>query len=454
MPKTIILGAGLVGSVLASFLAREGCEVEVFERMPDPRRVIGNAGRSINLTLCKRGLDVLDAIGAGDEVRAISVPVHGRMIHDIHGGLTFQPYGNHREAIYSIGRRDLNRTLLQFAERAFSVPFHFNKKCMEVDLASPSLEIKNLMSGEVTRKKAEWIFGADGVHSPVRCQMQKKMRFNFWLQYWEQGYKEMPVPPSNADWTSEKNAIHIWPRGNYMLIGFPNTDQSFTCSLHLPFEGPHSFESIKTEEDLRKLFRESFPDVVDFMPGLVENFLKNPTNPMVTIKCSPWSYEGKVAILGDAAHSIYPSYGQGANAGFEDCAVLCQCMKEQPANPTALLRDFEDRRRPNTDAIADLCVEHFKELRDLVGTPRFLLRKQIERKINDLYPAEYQDLYSMISFTSMLYTEALQIDREQRAIVDQLMEVAGIDTKLDSHEVARLIEDLMTKRLSSLAVMA
>jgi kynurenine 3-monooxygenase len=284
--------------------------------------------------------------------------------------------------------------------------------------------------------------------------MQKKMRFNLSLQYWEQGYKEMPVPPCDKGWTAKKNAIHIWPRGKYMLIGFPNIDQSFTCSLHLGFEGLLSFESIRSTEDVVKLFEQSFPDVLEFAPGLPGKFFKNPTNSMITVKCSPWSCAGKVALIGDAAHSIYPSYGQGANAGFEDCAVLCQFIKEGFTDQTALLRAFEERRRPNTNAIADLCVEHFRELRDLVGNPRFLLRKRIERKLNELYPVEYKDLYSMISFTSVSYTEALQVDREQRAIVDQLAAVPDIESKLDSREIGDLMSDLMAHRASSLMAIA
>lgn len=446
MPKTLILGSGPVGSILASVLARERYDVEVFDRMPDPRAAPGNTRRSINLTLCKRGLDILDEIGIGEEVRAFSVPVYGRLIHDVHGRLTFQPYGNRHEAIYSIARADLNRVLLEFAERRFGVSFHFDWKCVDADLDAPSVKLENVVSGELRHERVEWIFGVDGVHSAVRAHMQRKVRLNLWLQYWDQGYKEMPVPDVDTGWTSEKNAIHIWPRGNYMLIGFPNVDGSFTCSLHLPFEGPLSFKSIRAEEDLRRLFRDSFPDAADCMDRHVENFFRNPTNAMTTIKCSPWSYQGKVAILGDAAHSIYPSYGQGANAGFEDCAVLCECIRERRDAPQALLREFEQRRRPNTNAIADLCIEHFEELRGLVGTPKFLLRKRVERKINELYPEEYQDLYSMISFTSVPYAEALQIDREQRAILDPLMDLDGIETNLDSPEIVRLIGELMTMK--------
>ncbi len=446
LKKTVIVGSGLVGAVLASILARDGHDLEVFDRVSDPRAVTQNAGRSINLTLCRRGLDVLDEIGVGEAVRAISVPVYGRVIHDLQGRLTFQPYGNHREAIYSIARNNLKRTLLQFAETKLGVPFRFNWKCVDVDLESPAVALRNMLTGEVRTQSADWIFGADGVHSAVRARMQKNLRLNLSLQHWEQGYKEIAVPPCASGWTSQKNVIHIWPRSSYMLIGFPNIDGSFTCSLHLPFEGPLSFESIHGPDDLYRLFQESFRDAIDYMPEMAENFFHHPANAMTTVKCSPWSYRGRVAIIGDAAHCIYPSYGQGANAGFEDCAALGECIKDLGNDPDALLRRFEERRRPNTDAIADLCMDHFRELRDLVGAPRFLLRKQLERKINELHPADYQDLYSMISFTPVPYTEALQIDRERRAVVDQLMDVSGIEDKLESPELVGLIERLLSSR--------
>ncbi len=443
MPKTIILGAGLVGSLLATVMAKAGYGIEVFDRMEDPRRVPLNFKRSINLTLCKRGLDVLDSVGVGDAVRTVSVPVYGRLIHGRQGELAFQPYGNRQEAIYSIARRDLNRVLLDYAERNFNIDFRFNQRCVGVDLNTPSVELKNASSGVLSYHRADKIFGCDGVHSAVRAQMQRSLRLNFSQQYWEQGYKELAVPPSNEGWKANKNVIHIWPRGSYMLIGFPNVDQSFTCSLHLPFEGPLSFSSIRTEQDLLRLFADTFPDVLDCMPDLVKDFFNNPVNSMVTIKCSPWSHEGKVAILGDAAHSIYPSYGQGANAGFEDCATLEQCLKEAGNDFMAGLKEFERRRKPNTDAIADLCVDHFLELRDMVGNPEFLLRKRIERKFNQIYPEHYQDLYSMVTFTGMPYIEALRINREQRMIVDGLMRLERIEHELDSPEVAQLMENLM-----------
>jgi kynurenine 3-monooxygenase len=444
MPRTIVIGAGLVGSLLAMFLAKKGYRVSIFERMPDLRKNDLYAGRSINLTLCERGLRVLDSIGVGDEVREVSVPAYGRLIHDVKGNLTFQPYGNHQEAIYSIARGDLNKVLLNFAERHFEIEFLFQQKCLDVDFSTPAVEMKNLVTGELTRHTAETLFGSDGAYSVVRMQMQKKTRLNFSQQYWEQGYKELRVPLSKNDgWTSEKNAIHLWPRGNYMLIGFPNIDDSFTCSLHIPFAGPLSFASITTEEALLRLFNDSFPDVVSLMPGLVDDFFLHPANTMVTVKCSPWSQQGKVALIGDAAHSIFPSYGQGANAGFEDCAVLSACMEAYGDDWPTILSEFEEQRRPNTNAIADLCVEHFNELRDLVGNSKFLMRKEIERKLNQAYPDSYRDLYSMISFTCMPYSEALRLDRGQRAIVDRIMNVNSVEDKLNSAEIGRLISTLM-----------
>ena len=445
MPETIIVGAGLVGTLLSIFLTKSGHGVEVFDRMPDIRRTSLNSGRSINLTLCERGLRVLDSVGVGDAVRAVSVPVYGRLIHDAAGGLAFQPYGNNGEAIYSISRSELNKLLLDFAERHFDIRFNFNERCVGVDLDAPTVEMHNLVTGGTTRRAAAMVFGSDGVYSAVRLQMQKSTRLNYSQRYWDQGYKELCTPPSSEGWAAEKNVIHIWPRRSYMLIGFPNTDGSFTCSLHIPFEGPVSFDSIRSERELLGLFRESFPDAMTFLPRLVDDFFQHPANSMVTVKCSPWSYRDRVVLVGDAAHSIYPSYGQGANAGFEDCAVLCEYLSRHGGNREAL-KEYEERRRPNTDAIADLCVEHFIELRDLVGDPGFLLRKEVERRLNLRYPGKYKDLYSMITFTCMPYTEALRVDREQRAIVDRILSVEDIGHRLDSDEVIRLVDELMAAR--------
>ena len=445
METITVIGAGLVGSALSMFLAKMGYRVEVYERNPDIREANVTSGRSINLTLCDRGFKALDALGVGDIVRGISVPAYGRLIHDVKSDLSFQPYGNNDEAIYSISRSDLNRALLNFAEENFDIKFHFNEKCVGLDLATATVEMKNSSDGTVKTRKADHLFGCDGAHSSVRMQLQKMNLFNFSQQYWDQGYKELHVPlDADSYWTSKHNALHIWPRGHYMLIAFPNTDGSFTCSLHIPYEGKLSFQSIQTDADLLALFQESFPDVIKLMPTLVEDFFRNPPNPMITIKCSPWSFQGKVALIGDAAHAIYPSYGQGANTGFEDCLVLYECMQRHGGDWRSLLREYESLRKPNTDAIADLCVEHFIELRDLVGDQRFQLRKEIERKINRMYPEKYRDLYSMITFSCMPHAEALQVDRRQRVIVDEIMRVEGIEHKLNSTGVESLIGRLVS----------
>jgi kynurenine 3-monooxygenase len=446
MTDTVVVGAGLVGALLSVFLAKSGRTVEVYDRMPDIRKANLNSGRSINLTLCERGLRVLDSVGVGDAVRAASVPVYGRLMHDAAGGLAFQPYGNNGEAIHSVSRGELNKILLDFAERNFDIRFNFDEKCVAVDLDAPAVETRNLVTGATARRAAPLVFGSDGAYSAVRSQMQRRTRLDYSQRYWDQGYKELCAPPSDAGWAAEKNVIHIWPRGSYMLIGFPNTDGSFTCSLHIPFEGPLSFASLRTEADLLGLFRESFPDAVPFLPRLAEDFFQHPANSMVTVKCSPWSYRDRVVLVGDAAHSIYPSYGQGANAGFEDCAALHDCLSRHGDDRAAALREYEERRRPNTDAIADLCVEHFVELRDLVGDSGFLLRKEVERMLNLRHPDKYKDLYSMITFTCMPYAEALRVDREQRALVERILCVPGVGRKLDSEEVGRLADELMAAR--------
>lgn len=447
MERIIIIGAGLAGSLLSIYLAKRGYKVEVYERNPDIRTMTIEHGRSINLTLCDRGFKALDNVGMGDLVRRIAVPVYGRLIHDVTGRLVYQPYGNNNEAIYSISRTGLNRALLDFAEKNHHVNFYFKQKCVGINLADATVEIKNLENEKVTRQKAARLFGADGAHSVIRMQMQRKGRFNYSQQYWEQGYKELRVPADvNAGWTGKTNVLHIWPRSNYMLIGFPNTDGSFTCSLHIPFEGEISYEALKTAEDLLALFRNSFPDVVDLIPNLVEDFFTNPPNTMVTIKCWPWTYLDKAALIGDAAHSIYPSYGQGANAGFEDCETLDTCIDRHGDDWGAILGEYQRLRKPNTDAIADLCVDHFVELRDLVGDPIFILRKEIERKINQMYPDRYKDLYSMITFTCMPYTEALRIGREQHSIVDRIMDFESIHENLNSPEVETLINHWMNSR--------
>lgn len=451
MEKILVVGGGLVGSLLSTYLARQGHEVHLFERYPDFRKAKAPSGKSINLTICERGFASLDRVGVGDVVRAISVPCYGRMVHAADGSLEFQPYGNRREAIYSVSRNNLNRALLTLALEQPSLTVHFEQRCLEVDLDKPSATFKDLRSGEVTEWQGGRLFGADGAHSAVRFRMQRALRFNYRQEYLDQAYKELNVPPTPAgNWAVDGNVIHIWPRGHYMLIGFPNLDRSFTFSLHMPFEGDPSFASIRTPEDVLRLFETSFPDALPLVPNLVEDFFGRPEASMVTIRCFPWVHGGKVALIGDAAHAIVPSYGQGANSGFEDCSILSDLLAGASSDGDweGALNAYQARRKPNADAIGDLALEHFHELRYLVGDPDFLLRKRIERRINELFPDRYTPLYNLISFTNVPYTEALRRDREQRTLIDRMMEIPEIGERLDEEEIRDTVDRLMSETVS------
>jgi kynurenine 3-monooxygenase len=444
METILVVGGGLVGSLLSIYLTRQGYRVHLFDRYPDFRTATPPLGRSINLTICERGFAALERVAAGDLVRAIAVPCYGRVIHAVDGAVEYQPYGNRQEAIYSISRNDLNRVLLSLALEQPSLICHFQQKCVEVFLDQPAVTFKDLRSGELSHWRGDRLFGADGAHSAVRQSMQRAQRFNLVQEYLDQGYKELDVPPAAAAGGAlETNAIHIWPRGHYMLIGFPNLDHSFTLALHMPFEGEPSFAAIRRPEDLLRLFARSFADALPLLPNLVADFFGRPEASMVTIRCSPWTYQDKVLLMGDAAHAIVPSYGQGANAGFEDCSALADCMAASGGDWNAAFASFEAARKPNAEAVADLALEHFHELRDRVGDPRFLLRKKVERRINELFPERYMPLYSLVSFTNLPYVEALRQDGMQRGLVDRVMALPGILEHLDGEEIREAIGELM-----------
>ncbi len=444
METILVAGGGLVGSLLSIYMARQGHEVHLFDRYPDFRTTKIASGRSINLTICERGFAALDRMGVGARVRDISVPCYGRMVHSVDGSVELQPYGNLGEAIYSISRNTLNQVLLAHALEQPSLTCHFEQKCAEVDLDRLGVTFQDQRSGNVSQWRGDRLFGADGAHSAVRLRLQRTPRFNLVQQYLDQGYKELDAPPTPAgDWPLEGHAIHIWPRGDYMLIGFPNLDRSFTLSLHMPFEGDPSFASLRTPTDLWNLFERSFPDALPLLPNLTAEYFGRPEASMVTIRCSPWTYRGKVALIGDAAHAMVPSYGQGANSGFEDCSVLADCVAAAGDDWKRAFDTYEALRKPNADAIADLALEHFQELRDLVGDPRFQQRKRIERRINELFPDRYTPLYSLISFTNVPYVEALRRDRAQRTLIDRMMAMPSILDRLESEEIRGVIGELV-----------
>ena len=441
MDRVLIIGAGLVGPLLAIYLARRGYRVAVYDRRARPRPDGAGGGKSINLTFCERGFRALDRAGVGEPMRRLAIPAYGRVMHDSDGSTTYQPYGNRGEAIHSIARSEANQTLIAAAEGHGSIDFLWHQECREIDLDRPAARFRDRSTGRESWVTAQRIFGADGAFSRVRRRLQRLDRFEYSQHFVAQGYKELHLPAA-ADGGSilEPEAIHIWPRGPRMLIGFANTDGSFTLALHLPFEGEVSFETITAEDDVRALFRREFPDVLPRIPRLVEDFFDHPISSMPTIRCFPWTFEDKIALIGDAAHAIVPSYGQGANCGFEDCAVLCDCLERSGDDWGPAMKEYERRRKVDADAIAELALEHFEELQELVGDATFLLRKRIERQINQLYPERYP-LYSMISFTDLPYAEARRIDREQRVVVDRILAREDVETLLDTPEIDRLIHE-------------
>jgi kynurenine 3-monooxygenase len=443
--KIAILGAGLVGSVLAMYLARRGYQVDVFERHSDLRQ-LGAVGHrsSISMTLCDRGLHVLDDIGVGDAIRELTVPVYGRRIHTLTDLGPFQPYGNKGEALYAISRNDMNQALLIHAEKYPNIHFHYNEKCIDVDLPSTTITFENTKTGSTTRYQPDRLFAADGAYSIVRRHMQRLDRFNYSQRYLDYGYRELTIPATaSGEAIFDRNELHLWPRNSYLLLGFANRDNSITVSLFLPFIGPTSFASLRTTDDIRQFFEDSFPDALPYMPDLEKEYFAKVPNSMVTIQCSPWSYGDRITLIGDAAHAIVPYYGQGANAGFEDCMIFNRCLERHGDDWAAVFANFEALRKPNTDLIGQLAADHFVELNARVNDPRFLLRKQIERKVNRMYPNAYTPFYSMIAFSSRPYIEAMQVEQRQRVIIDRVMDLEHIEARWDSFEVEQIIHQLI-----------
>jgi kynurenine 3-monooxygenase len=440
MDKISIAGAGLVGSLLSIYLAKKGHKVSIYERRPDMRKTAIAAGRSINLALSDRGWKGLEGVGIGEEVKKVAIPMYGRMIHNIDGKLNFLPYGKANQAIYSVSRGGLNCLMMDLAEKN-GVEIFFNERLAEFDFKSNTLKTENHETKKNTEIKSDVIFGADGAFAASRMQLMLSTdKFNYSQSFLEQGYKELTIPANpGGEFAMEKNALHIWPRGQFMLIALPNLDGSFTCTLFFPFEGENSFAALDTHEKMLKFFNEIFPDAVKLMPTLEHDFFHNPTASLVTIKCNPWNYEDKLLLIGDAAHAIVPFFGQGMNSGFEDCTVLSGLLDKHGKDWKIIFEEFEKLRKPNTDAIAELAVQNFVEMRDLVSHPDFILRKKIEAKINSKYPDKWMPLYSMVTFSDLPYSEALKEGKRQQEIMDKIMAMPEIENKWDSEEVEKEI---------------
>jgi kynurenine 3-monooxygenase len=448
MDKNVtIVGAGLVGSLLSIYLAKKGYKVNIFERRPDMRTTQIQAGRSINLALSDRGWRGLEGVGIADEIRKIAIPMYGRFIHHRDGSTAYQPYGKDNQAIYSVSRAEINMKLMDLAEQHAGVKIHFNHRCAHIERKDLSMVFDH-DGKEVKQPSSDLLFGSDGAFSALRLNMQLQSdRFEYNQYYIESGYKELIIPPGeNGKFLLEKNALHIWPRGSFMMIALPNPDGNFTCTLFLPFEGEKSFEKLKTEKEITDFFKAEFPDAVPLMPTLVSDFQNNPVSSLVTVKCYPWTFDSRIALIGDAAHAIVPFYGQGMNCGFEDCVILNELIEEHKENWPKILDAYQKLRKPDADAIADLAVANFVEMRDKTADPKFLLQKKIEARFSEKHPGKWIPLYSMVTYSPHIrYSQAMREGEKQQRIMDKVMSRPEIEKLWDSKEV----EEQMLKELQS-----
>jgi len=438
-PTTIsIVGAGLVGSLLSIYLARRGYQVSVYERRFDMRTNFLGGGRSINLALSNRGIRALEEVGLADEMKKHSVPMKGRLMHGIDGKLTYQPYGTSGQYINSISRSGLNMFLMSEAERQ-GVKFFFEHRCIDVNLEKTELTFQN--QHDIRHHQSDLIIGADGAFSAIRAALQVSDRFEYSQHYIEHGYKELRIPPGEkGEFLLEKEALHIWPRESYMLIALPNPDATFTVTLFFPFEGDPSFETLKSNEDIASFFQKTFPDAIALMPSLLEDFRDNPTSSLVTIRCNPWAKKSTL-LIGDAAHGVVPFYGQGMNAGFEDCSVLNRLLDTHEDNWQKAVPEYQQLRKADADAIAQLALDNFVEMRDLVADPEFLLRKKIEARLHELFPKQWIPLYSMVAFhDDIRYSEALEMGRRQTMIMDAVMRRPDIHAKWEQLNFKEIVD--------------
>ena len=417
MARFVLIGSGLAGGLLAAYLGRRDHEVDLYERRADPREGNVFGGRSINLAISTRGIHALQQIGIAEEALRHAIPMRGRMIHNKFGELHFTPYDvDPKKCINSIGRAALNATVIEAAQRS-NVRVHFNHRCTDVDIESAAAHLESANS--VVTARGDAVLGVDGAFSAVRQSMQLKIgNFQYDESYLAHGYKELTIPPGpDGSWRMEKNALHIWPRKSFMMIALPNPDGSFTCTLFWEFEGPRSFATMKSDEDVRRFFEEEFPDAVPLMPTLLEDFRENPTGSLVTIRCAPWYYRDKVCLVGDAAHAVVPFYGQGMNAAFEDCVVLDECLEEFPENRDRAFSEYFRRRKENADALADLAIGNFIEMRDKTASKTFRAKKKLDHALEAALPGIYLPLYTMVTFTTMPYAKAAKRARIQDALV-------------------------------------
>lgn len=423
----LIIGAGLCGSLLALRMGQRGYNVSVYEMRPDLRKTDISAGRSINLAFSDRGNKGMKLVGLEDKVKTLCIPMNGRMLHDRKGKTFLSNYsGREYEYINSISREGLNALLLDEAEKHSNVNIHFNKKCQSVDFEKTTAHFQDTLSKKEFIEDADCIIATDGAGSALRRSyfLERKFLFSFSQQWLSHGYKELTILPDTAgDYKTYKNALHIWPRGDFMVIALPNLDGSFTVTLFLSYEdGDYNFNNLTTPEIVTEFFKKEFPDALDLMPNLVVDFFENPTAPLGTVKCSPWHYKGNTLLMGDSAHAIVPFYGQGMNASFEDVVVFDEVLNQYEGDWEQVFKTYEKTRKKDTDAIADLAIDNFHEMKDHVANPIFQDKRKIEMALEKSYPEAYSSKYSLVTFNEHIgYREAMIRGRAQdKAILNML----------------------------------
>ncbi|HLW19899.1 MAG TPA: NAD(P)/FAD-dependent oxidoreductase [Cyclobacteriaceae bacterium] len=442
-----ILGAGLIGSLLGIYLKRCGLDVTIYEKRPDSRKIeTQGAGRSINMALSDRGWKAIDKLGLREKVQPLTIPMAGRRIHDEHGNTTLIPYGKSDQAIYSISRQKFNELLMDEAEKS-GAKFQFDHQCEDIDINSHVIRF-SLPGNQMKMENAGVIIGADGAYSALRNALQRQTRFNFKQQYISHGYKELTIPPTaEGDFAMDPNALHIWPRGRFMLIALPNLDKSFTCTLFLPFEGSKvCFDKIVDARDVAGIFKTYFDDAYRMMPNLVEEYFKNPVSALINVDCYPWT-KNKNLLIGDACHAMVPFFGQGMNCGFEDCFILNELIEKYGTTSWELIfSKFQKARKPDTDAISQMAMANFTEMRDSVADPKFIIRKKIEAKLHSLYPEEWIPLYTMVTFSDMKYSDAFAQGKLQESVMDKVMEDPLITQTWQNLDFDRIIEKVETSK--------
>lgn len=439
MKNIVLIGAGLAGSYMAYALGKKGYSVEVFEKRPDPRKAEYGSGRSINLVVSHRGWTAFKYAGIEEQIRAIVVPAYGRQIHDIEGNESYFPYSIDNQAIHSISRSELNETLVDLADALPNVNFHFDHICEYVDTDQGVVRLTH--EGKTRIVQGDLIVGADGAGSAVRRTLMGKPRFDFSQKFIDSGYKEVHIPAAE-DGSPQLNidALHIWPRREFMLMGLANTDNGFTGTVFAPFTGEYGLDQLKTGKDGLRYFEKYFKDAIPLIPNLEEQWENNPTSALACIRCNPYHWNHNIMLIGDAAHATVPFYGEGMNGSLEDVRVFLELLDEHgDSDMSKVLSVYTELREPAGNALVDLSLRNFIEMRDLVADPSFQLRKKIERNVQKNHPDKWTPLYTLVKFTNIPYHEALAQGEHHDKIMERILELENIEERWDSKEVEAMI---------------